>query len=379
MEAGRYEGEGRSVTQVDHTTGAASLSTARPRADTPAARRSDPMPPVFDPELVRTARLYRRVDHADAEAVRREAKRRIQVSRIAGLWRAADPAVTFQDHTVPASTGRAVPVRVYQPLQAGGPLPVVLYAHGGAFISGDLDFEHPRCLDLCRETGSAVVSVDYRLAPEAPYPAAFEDCLLVYRRLLDEGGAGLGFEATGAVAVVGASAGGALVAALCLAARDRGWPLPAFQLLIYPVIDDRLNTPSMSECVDTPAWDARNCVHMWNHYLGPAAGRARVSAYAAPGRAGDLSGLPAAYIMSAQYDPMRDEAAAYAAALAAARVPVEYHQFAGAFHGFDTLAAAAVSHRARRETADVLRAALAAGRSPDPPTQTTERTGFARC
>ncbi|WP_169739805.1 alpha/beta hydrolase [Actinospica robiniae] len=325
-----------------------------------AADRSypDPAAPVFDPELVRVARLYRRVDHADAQAVRSEAKRRIQVSRMAGLWRGADPAVTFQDHVVPASDSCAVPVRVYLPITARGPLPVVLYAHGGAFISGDLDFEHPRCLDLCRETGFALVSIDYRLAPEHSYPAALDDCLHVYRRLLDDGGAGLGFETDGRTAVVGASAGGALVAALCQAARDRAWPLPAFQVLLYPVADDRLETASMRACVDTPAWDAPNCAHMWNHYLGPAGARGEVAPYAAPGRATDLAGLPPAYVMTAQYDPLRDEGAAYAAALASAGVRVEYHQFAGAFHGFDTLAGGTLSSRALREAADVLRAAL---------------------
>jgi acetyl esterase/lipase len=302
----------------------------------------------LDPTLVRTARLYRLVDHADPAAVRREVARRLKLSRAAGLWTASDPAVEVGD-----ALADGVPVRVYRPAGADGPLPAVLFLHGGAFLSGDLDFEHPRCLEMCRETGAVVVSVDYRLAPEAPYPSGLDDTFAALRWLYT-GGVALGVDPS-RIAVAGASAGGNLATAACLRARDLGLPLPVLQLLLYPVLDDRLDTPSMRACAATPVWDAPNCAHMWRHYLG---GRADVPGYAAPARVEDLSGLPPAYVMTAELDPLCDEGTHYAQRLAAAGVPTELHRYPAAFHGFDTLAASAVSDRARREHYDVLRAAL---------------------
>ena len=129
-------------------------------------------------------------------------------------------------------------------------------------------------------------------------------------------------------------------------------------MLLYPVIDDRLETPSMQEHSDNPAWDQASCAHIWSHYLGPAKNRTSVSPYAAPARAVDLSGLPMAYVMTAEYDPLRDEGIEYAHRLLRCGVPTELHQFSGTFHGFDTLASADVSRRARREHHDVLRAVM---------------------
>lgn len=310
----------------------------------------------IDPELRRTARLYRRVDHQDALAVRHEAARRIKVARLAGLWHADDAEVRTRDTVAGDGTGRGPRMRIYRPRSAGRPLPALLYAHGGAFISGDLDFEHPRCLEMCRETATAVISVDYRLAPEHPFPAGLDDCVAVYRWLLDQGPS-IGIDTT-RVAVGGSSAGAALAAAVCLRARDLGLPLPALQMLLCPVTDNRLATPSMERFTDTPAWDARNCAHMWRHYLGPSAGDGEVSPYAAPARAADLSGLPPAYIMTAELDPLRDEGERYGRALSEAGVATEAHRFAGAFHAFDTLSSASVSLRARREHHHILRDAL---------------------
>ncbi|MEU9094376.1 alpha/beta hydrolase [Streptomyces sp. NPDC087901] len=310
----------------------------------------------IDPGLRRVARLYRRVDHADAQAARREAARRVRVAQLAGLWTATDPAVHVEDHVVRDDTGHEVAVRTYRAKAEPGPRPAVMYLHGGAFISGDLDFEHPRCLETCRETGCTVVAVDYRLAPEHPYPAALDDCVAAYRWLCSEG-ASIGVE-TARIAIAGASAGGALAAALCMRARDGGLPAPALQMLLYPVMDDRLRTASVRVFTDTPAWDAPNCTHMWNHYLGPVERRGNVSPYAAPGRATDLSELPDAYVMTAELDPLRDEGAHYAQALADAGVPTELHCFAGAFHAFDTLSTASLSLRARREHHEVLRTGL---------------------
>ncbi|MGQ4712800.1 alpha/beta hydrolase [Streptomyces anulatus] len=309
----------------------------------------------IDPQLRRTARLYRRIDHGDPLAVRREAARRTRLAQLAGLWTGTDAGVLVRDRVIEHGDGARVPVRIYRPAGATGARPAVLFLHGGAFLSGDLDFEHPRCLEMCRETGFVVVAADYRLAPEHPYPAGLDDCVSVYRWLLGPGAAE-GVDAS-RIVVAGSSAGGALTAALCLRCREEGIPAPVFQMLLYPVTDDRMDTPSMTAFTDTPAWDSRNCVHMWDHYLGR--GRAgAVSAYAAPARADDLSGLPPAYVMTAEYDPLRDEGAAYAGRLSAAGVPTELHQFPGAFHAFDTLGRAAVSDRARAEHYAVLRTAV---------------------
>ena len=309
------------------------------------------------PELQRTARLYRRVDHADPASVRREAARQVQASRLAGRWTATDPEVQVTDTGAVAGDGPEVAVRVYRPVPGTAPHGGVVYLHGGAFISGDLDFEHLRCLDMCRETKFVVVSVGYRLAPEFPYPAALDDCMIAYKWLCGAGGELLGVD-PGSIAVAGTSACGALAAALCLIARDTGLPMPRMQMLLYPVLDDRMETASMRAFTDSPAWDRRNCVHMWNHYLGPPERRGAVSPYAAPARAADLSGLPMAYVMTAEYDPLRDEGAGYAQRLMHAGVPAELHQFSGTFHGFDTLASSAVSRRAVLECHEVLRAAL---------------------
>ncbi|KQX43879.1 alpha/beta hydrolase [Streptomyces anulatus] len=309
----------------------------------------------IDPQLRRTARLYRRIDHGDPLAVRREAARRTRLAQLAGLWTGTDAGVRIRDRVIEHGSGARVPVRIYRPAGATGARPAVLFLHGGAFLSGDLDFEHPRCLEMCRETGFVVVAADYRLAPEHPYPAGLDDCVSVYRWLLGPGAAE-GVDVS-RIVVAGSSAGGALTAALCLRSREEGIPAPVFQMLLYPVTDDRMDTPSMAAFTDTPAWDSRNCVHMWDHYLG--GGRAgAVSAYAAPARAEDLSGLPSAYVMTAEYDPLRDECAAYAGRLSAAGVPTELHQFPGAFHAFDTLGRAAVSDRARAEHYAVLRTAV---------------------
>jgi acetyl esterase len=311
----------------------------------------------MDPGLVRTARLYRKVDHRDQHAVRREAARRRQVAQLTGRWAGTDASVEVRDTVVADAAGHEVTVRIYRPLHGTAPHPAVLYLHGGAFISGDLDFEHPRCLEMCREARVVVVSVDYRLAPEFPYPAALDDCLAAFG-WLSAAGASVGVD-PGRLAVVGTSAGGTLAAALCLRSRDTGRAVPRLQMLLHPVLDDRLATSSMWAFTDTPVWDHPSCVHMWNHYLGSAEHRAGGSPYAVPARATDLSGLPATYVMTAEYDPLRDEGAQYAARLTGAGVATEFHQFPGAFHGFETLAStAAISQRARREHYDVLRGAL---------------------
>lgn len=221
-------------------------------------------------------------------------------------------------------------LRFYRPRSAGI-APVLVYCHGGAFLLGFPELEDPGCLRYALGAGCTVVSVDYSLAPEFPFPAGVEECFAALEWVVRHHAA-LGIDAE-RVAVGGSSAGGALAAAVALMARDRGGPKLCFQLLVYPVLDDRLTTPSMTSFVDTPVFARPTAEAMWRYYLG--AGVSDISPYAAPARATDLSGLPPAYIEACALDPLRDENIAYAARLLHAGNATELHVLPGVPHGFD--------------------------------------------
>jgi acetyl esterase/lipase len=230
-----------------------------------------------------------------------------------------------------------------------------LYIHGGGFVVGSIATEHGSAAMLARELGIVVVSVEYRLAPEHPYPAGVEDCYaaLVW---LHEQAATLGIDKT-RIGVFGQSAGGGLSAAVTLLARDRKGPPLCFQFLGIPELDDRLSTASMRAFTDTPLWHRPNAILSWKFYLGDKynAGSDDVPSYAAPARATDLRGLPPAYISAMEFDPLRDEAIVYALKLLEAGVQVELHTYPGTFHGSSIFAHAAVSQRQEREMFEVLR------------------------
>jgi len=252
-----------------------------------------------------------------------------------GSTLATDDRVAVDNSEIPGPDGAPdIGVRIYRPTSAGDRSPAMVYFHGGASVIGDPYLEEHRCLRLAADGGCIVVSVDYRLAPENPFPAGFEDCCSALTWVVAHAD-DLGID-TERVAVGGASAGGALCAAVAQMARDRAAPSLAFQLLIYPVIDDRMDTPSMRAFGGTPVWTSGSNAQMWDHYLG--AKRDYVSNYAAPGRASDLSDLPPAYVMTAELDPLRDEGISYAQRLMQAGVATDLRCFAGACHGFDLLA-----------------------------------------
>jgi acetyl esterase/lipase len=203
------------------------------------------------------------------------------------------------------------------------------------------------------EAGCAVVSVDYRLAPEHPYPAGLEDCFLALGAVAEQAGE---LDLDGErLAVGGGSTGAGLAAAVALLARDRGGPALALQLLILPVLDDALDTPSVRAGTDAPMLDSAGLAAMWRLYLGPDA--AGAEPYAAPARATDLTRLPAAYVMVAGMDPARDGGVGYARRLMEAGVEVELHVVPGVPHAFDVLPLQ-VAERARDEYVSAVRRAL---------------------
>lgn len=221
-----------------------------------------------------------------------------------------------------------VPVRSYQPQRSSAidGDPCVVYLHGGGWVVGDLDSHDFICAELAATLGVLVIAVDYRLAPEHPFPAGFDDCLGVWRALR-HGPFKLDPART---LVAGDSAGGNLAAALCLALRDAGEPLPAAQVLIYPGLGGDHRLPSRSKCVDAPLLSSSDvdCYHAL--YL---RGSQQPPAYAMPLQAEDLSGLPPALIAVAQFDPLRDDGVRYAERLNAAGVAVTLYYGEGLVHG----------------------------------------------
>ncbi len=241
------------------------------------------------------------------------------------------PAVHMRetcDRAVPGPGGE-VPVRIYVPEEEGS-LPVFVYYHGGGWVLGSVATHDRTCRQVAAAAGAMVVSVDYRLAPEHKYPAAVDDAYAAAGWVFENA------ESLGAdprrVAVGGDSAGGNLAAAVCLMARDRGTFRPTLQVLIYPIVDHAMNTPSYRENAEGPLLTRATMEWFWECYLARPDVGAR--AYASPLRAEDLSGLPAAVVITARYDPLRDEGEAYAARLREAGVPVQLTRYDGMIHAF---------------------------------------------
>ncbi len=228
---------------------------------------------------------------------------------------------------LPITETAAGPVRLR--IYRGG-APVIVYCHSGAFVLGNLDTDHRQCIEMARRAAATVVSVDYRLAPEFPYPAALDDAAAALEWVVAHADA-LGVDRA-RVAVAGSSAGAALAAGLAQRAADGSAPPVVFQLLHQPVLDDRI-TPSKDEFDTTPGFDGPAVQSMWRHYL---AGEP-VPAGAAPGRRDELTGLAPAFISCSELDPLRDEAVDYALRLMWAGVATELHVLAGTCHGFDSL------------------------------------------
>lgn len=266
--------------------------------------------------------------------------------------------VASQDQFAPGPQGGpSVRVRVYRPDDQPGKLPALLWIHGGGYVMGDIEQDDRLMKQLVTRIGCVAASVDYRLAPEHPFPAPVEDCYAALKWLFGHAGE-LGVEPS-RIAIGGASGGGGLTAGLALMARDRGEVRVAFQLLIYPMIDDRNVTPASHAITDPRMWNRQSNRLGWRAYLGRDGGGPEVSPYAAASRATDLTNLPPAYIPVGALDLFVDENIEYAQRLIQAGVPTELHVYPGAFHGFDLFAPhARVSKQFKADRDNALKRAL---------------------
>ena len=243
--------------------------------------------------------------------------------------RAPGPEVgKVEDRTIPGPDGE-IPVRIYTP-EGTGPFPGLAWYHGGGWVVGDLDSADPSARHLCVGANCVVVSVDYRLAPETKFPGAAEDCYAA-TQWLAANAASLNVDGS-RIAVGGDSAGGNLAAVVSLMSRDRGGCEIAYQLLVYPVTERNFETVSYLDNGEGYQLSRDGMIWYWDHYLASDADAA--NPYAAPMQASSLSGLPPALVITAEFDPLRDEGEAYAQRLAEAGVPTTCTRYDGMIHGF---------------------------------------------
>jgi acetyl esterase/lipase len=285
---------------------------SRLNPDIREALAANPFPPIRADTLQATrASRYSQVNEADLSS-----------------------AVTRRSLTVPGPEGAPeISLRIHRPADATGPLPCLYWMHGGGLVMGSSIQDDVRFDRWCVRHNFMAVSVEYRMAPETMYPGAIEDCYAGLRWLFAHAEE-LEVDVTN-VGIGGASAGAGLAAALSLVARDRGGPTISSQLLIYPMLDDRMTTDSSAW--EVPIWPPSSNQFGWTAYLGNAKGGPDVSPYAAPARATNLTGLPPAIILVGALDGFVDEDIRYAQQLNHAGVEVELHVYPGAPHGFDAL------------------------------------------
>lgn len=242
----------------------------------------------------------------------------------------------IEERTVPVPPGSpAVSLRIYRPKTLVSPSPALFWIHGGGYVIGSPVQDEPGSIDFARRLGITVVAVRYRKAPQNPAPAAVEDAYAGLSWVFEHADELLVDPER--IAIGGASAGGGAAAALALLCHDRAELSPVFQLLVYPMLDDRTVLRTDMDTRNVRLWTPAANRYAWNAYLGRAPGSAGISPYAAPARREDLSGLPPAWIGVGDLDLFRDEDLAYAERLRAAGVPCAVTVVPGAFHGFDAV------------------------------------------
>jgi acetyl esterase len=269
-----------------------------------------------------------------------------------------EPVARIEDRAIPGPV-QPIRVRIYTPV-LNQVLPVLVYFHGGGFVIGDLESHDRECRRLANLSGCIVVAVDYRLAPEHPFPGAVEDAYAATRYIAEHTAE---FSAdSGRIAVGGDSAGGNLAAVVSLIAREKGGPKLAFQLLVYPCTDATATGGSMREFAEGPFLTGAMMDWFLGHYFPRPEDRS--SAYASPLKAPDFRGLPQAMVMTAEYDLLRDQGEAFAQKLKEAGVPVTLKRYAGMFHPFFSLGGAIdAAGAALADAATALRMALSPSRA----------------
>lgn len=293
----------------------------------------------------------------DASAVRAASDRRKRLSRMPGIGLVTGrphPAVLVSEKKATIGDGRTIGLRVYRPEgSVEARLPLIVNYHGGGFVSGDPYQSEWWCSSIAHDVQAVVVSVDYRLAPEHPYPAAPDDCYDATAWAVEHA-ADLGADGT-RLAVMGDSAGGNLAAVVALMARDRGGPEIALQLLLYPGVEFLKQFPSEDENEFAPVLGKAD-LQVWRLYCTE---EQATEPYASPLR-GEHEGVAPAFVQTAQHDPLRDQGAAYAEALRAAGVPVRLTNYVDAVHGYISLPGVVpLARQAEADAAVALREALA--------------------
>jgi acetyl esterase len=258
-------------------------------------------------------------------------KARQDSEAMASLQGTPEPVASVEDRMAPGSGG-GIPVRIYTPF-GKSPFPVLVYFHGGGWVIGNIESSDSLCRLLANAAGCVVVSVDYRLAPEYPFPAAVDDAYDATKWVAANAAAFSGDSSR--IAVCGDSAGGNLAAVVAQIARDRGKPAIRFQLLIYPVTDAACDTPSYNENAEGYFLTKAAMQWFWNHYVQNDADRNHP--YASPLRASSFAGLPEALVITAEFDPLRDEGERYGECMRAAGTPVQLTRYDGMIHGFFTM------------------------------------------
>ena len=294
-------------------------------------------------------------DAADLSAMSVEEARAVIVM-LAAADGDPEPVDAVEDRSIPGPTGD-IPVRLYRPADATGA--ILIWYHGGGWVIGDLETADPTARKLANRTGAVVVSVDYRLAPEHPYPAAVEDAWAALEWVAEHG-AELGGDPS-RIAVGGDSAGGNLAAIVSVLARDAGIGALRHQLLVYPAVDLTLSHPSIDENGEGYLLTKTGMIWFGEHYLGPASERGDLDKHpnVSPIYTADFTGLAPATVVTAGFDPLRDEGQAYAAALAEAGVAVEEHRYPTMIHGFISMGGVTtVTNEALDAAGAALRASL---------------------